>query len=180
MRELISKIVKIVSYCLFGFVICISLFLVAMRFMGENPSIFGYSCYYVLTTSMEPEIMAGEMILGRSVDPENLKVGDVITYMGETGSLQDKIITHKIVEIQGDTITTQGVANDIPDPPIRSEQVLSRYVTKIPFAGMIFSAINSKFGFVFLIVVPLCFLIVNEISIIVKAFKEEKEEHLSE
>lgn len=180
MRELISKIVKIVSYCLFGFVICISLFLVAMRFMGENPSIFGYSCYYVLTTSMEPEIMAGDMIIGKSVDPEELQVGDVITYMGETGSFKDKIVTHKIIEINDDVFVTQGVANDIPDPAIYSSQIMSRYITTVPLMGKLFSIINSKFGFVFLIIMPLGLLIINEISIIVKAVKEEKEEHLSE
>ena len=180
MIKVISKILKIGSYCLFGVIICMSVFVLTLRFLGESPSVFGYSFYYVLTQSMEPEIMAGEMILGKTTNPEDLEVGDVITYIGEAGSLKDKIITHKIVEIDGDTIITQGVANDIADPPISSEQVLSRYVTKIPFAGVIFSAINSKFGFIFLIVIPLCFLIVNEISIIVKAFKEEKEEHVSE
>ncbi len=180
MIKVISKVLKIGSYCLFGLIIGMSLFVLTLRFLGESPSIFGYSFYYVLTQSMEPEIMAGEMILGKATDPEDLEVGDVITYIGQSGSLKDKIITHKIVEINGDEITTQGVANDVADPPISPDQVLSRYVTKIPYAGMLFSVINSKFGFIFLIVTPLCFLIVNEVSIIVKAFKEEKEEHLSE
>ena len=180
MIKVISKVLKIGSYCLFGLIIGMSLFVLTLRFLGESPSIFGYSFYYVLTQSMEPEIMAGEMILGKATDPEDLEVGDVITYIGQSGSLKDKMITHKIVEINGDEITTQGVANDVAAPPISPDQVLSRYVTKIPYAGMLFSVINSKFGFIFLIVTPLCFLIVNEVSIIVKAFKEEKEEHLSE
>ena len=180
MIKLISKIYKIVSYCLVGVVICLSLFVLTLRFLGESPSIFGYSFYYVLTESMEPEIMAGEIILCRSADPESLQVGDVITYMGETDILKGKIITHKIVEIDGDIFTTQGVANDAPDPQIRSSQILARYVATIPLAGKLFSVINSRFGFIFLIVTPLCILIVNEISIIVKAFKEDKEAHLGE
>jgi signal peptidase len=180
MIKLISKILKIGSYCLFGLIICLSLFVVALRFLGESPSIFGYSFYYVLTQSMEPEIMAGDMILGKTTDPADLKVGDIITYVGEAGTLKDKIITHEIIEIENGIFTTQGVANDIPDPQISSSQILSRYVATIPLAGKIFSVINSKYGFIFLIITPLCLLIVNEISIIVKAFKEDKEEHLSE
>ncbi len=180
MRKLISKIVKIASYCIFAFVICLSLFVVTLRFIGESPSVFGYSCYYVLTKSMEPEIMAGEMILGKTADPKDLQVGDIVTYVGDTGDLKDKIITHKIVEIDGDILVTQGVANDMPDPAIYSSQIISRYVTTIPLAGKIFSVINSKFGFIFLIITPLGLLIVNEISIIVKTLKEDKEEHLSE
>lgn len=180
MIKLISKILKVASYCLFGFIICVSLFVLTLRFLGESPSIFGYSCYYVLTQSMEPEIMSGDMILGEVTDPEDLQVGDIITYTGETGALKGKIITHKIVEINDGLITTQGLANDIPDPPIRASQILSRYVATIPLAGKLFSVINSKFGFIFLVAAPLCLLIVNEISIIVKAFKEDKEEHPSE
>lgn len=180
MTKIISKILKIGSYCLFGAVICMSLFVLTLRFLGESPDIFGYSFYYVLTESMEPEIMAGDMILGKSVDVNDLQVGDVVTYNGESGSLRGKVITHKVIEIKGDVVTTQGVANDVPDPPIRSSQILSRYVATIPFAGKIFSLINSKLGFLLLIVVPLGVLFVNEISIIVKAFKEDKEEHLSE
>lgn len=180
MRKLVSKIIQIASYCIFGCVICLSLFVVILRFVGESPSVFGYSCYYVLTKSMEPEIMAGEMILGKTTDPEDLQVGDIITYEGDTGDYKNKIITHKIVEIRDDIVITQGVANDVPDPAIYSSQIISRYVTTIPVAGKIFSVINSKFGFFFLIITPLGLLIINEISIIVKTLKEDKEEHLSE
>ena len=180
MIKTISKIYKVCSYILFGAIICLSVFVLLLRFIGETPSVFGYSFYYVLTESMVPEINAGEMILGKYAEPCELQVGDVITYQGESGSLRDKIITHKIIEIEGDIFTTKGVANDYPDPPINSSQILSKYVATIPFAGKLFSAINSKYGFVFLIVTPLVLLIVNEISIIVKAFKEDKEEHLSE
>jgi len=124
--------------------------------------------------------MAGEMILCKTVDTEELQVGDVVTYAGASGELKDKIITHKIVAIDEDMFITQGVANEIPDPPVTSSQILSKYVTTIPFAGKLFSIINSKYGFIFLIVTPLALLIINEVSNIVKAFKEEKEEHLSE
>ena len=180
MLKQISKIIKVVSYCLFGVIVCVSLFVLTLRFLGETPSVFGYSFYYVLTDSMEPEINAGDMILSKKTSPEELEVGDVITYIGESGDLNGKIITHKIIEIKGDTYVTQGVANDIPDPTIRSSQILARYVTTIPLAGELFSIINSKYGFVILIIIPLAFLMVNEISTIVKAFKEDKEEQLSE
>lgn len=180
MLKQISKILKIASYCMLGLIVCLSLFVLTLRFLGETPSIFGYSFYYVLTESMEPEIMAGEMILCKATDPEDLKVGDTITYVGETGDLNNKVITHKIIDIKGDRFITQGVANDIPDPAIRSSQILSRYVATVPLAGTLFSVINSKYGFMFLIVTPLVVLIFNEITSIVKAIREDKEEHLSE
>ena len=180
MIKLIAKIFKISSYCLFALIIGVSVFVLTLRFLGETPSVFGYSFYYVLTESMEPEIMAGEMILGKKTAPEDLRVGDIVTYIGDTGAMKDKVITHKIIQIEDDIFTTQGVNNDLPDPSIRGSQIMSKYVATIPFAGKIFSLINSKLGFIFLIATPLAILIVNELSIIVKAFKEDKEEHLSE
>lgn len=186
MIKLIPKIFKVVSYCMLGLIICLSAFVMTLRFLGEAPTVFGYSLYYVLTESMEPEIKAGEIILCETVDSNELQIGDVITYVGEVGELKGKIITHKIIAIDGNSFTTKGVANSVPDPQISSAQILSRYVFTIPFIGKIFSIINSKFGFVFLIMVPLGLLIVNEVSIIVKAIKEDKkikedkEEHLSE
>ncbi len=180
MKKLISKIIKVASICLFSLIVCLSLFVLALRFMSETPSIFGYSFYYVLTESMEPEIMAGDMILGESVAAEELRIGDVVTYTGKTGELSGKIITHKIVQIDGDMITTQGIANEDPDPQIHVSQIQARYVFTIPLAGKLFSAINSKYGFILLIVAPLVLLIANEVSIIVKSFKEDKEEHLGE
>jgi len=180
MKTLISKIIKVSSYCVFGLIISLSVFVLALRFLGESPNIFGYSFYYVLTESMEPEIKSGEMIIGEHIAPENLKVGDIVTYEGAVGDVKGKIITHKIIAIKDDTIITKGVANDTPDPPIHSSQILSKYVATIPLAGDLFSAINSKYGFIFLIATPLVVLIANEISIIVKAVKEDKEEHLSE
>lgn len=177
MRKLISKILKVSSYCLFGLIVCLSLFMLTLKFIGEAPSILGYNFYYVLTESMEPEINAGEMIIGQKTEPADLKIGDVITYKGEVGAVKDKIITHKIVEINDDIFITKGIANEIADPPINSSQIMSKYVGTVPVVGEIFSIINTKYGFIFLIVTPLLLLILNEISIIVKAFKENKEEH---
>lgn len=180
MKKLISKITKILSYCLFGLIISLSVFTLTLKFLGEAPNIFGYNFYYVLTQSMEPEISAGEIIIGQKVEPESLRVGDIVTYKGESGSVKNKIITHKIIDINDGMFTTQGVANDIPDPPIYSTQIISKYVASVPLAGKIFTVINTEYGFIFLIVTPLVLLIINEISTIVKAFKENKEEHLSE
>lgn len=180
MKKLISRIVKVLSYCLFAVIICVSLFTIGLKFLGEAPSVFGYNFYYVLTESMEPEIKAGEMILGKVVDTAELQVGDIITYKGESGQVKNKVVTHKIIEIDGDIFVTKGVSNDIADPPINSSQIMTKYVGIIPFVGEIFTVINTKLGFMFLIVTPLLLLIVNEISNIAKAIKENKEEHLSE
>ena len=64
---------------------------------GKTPSLFGYSVLRVSTGSMQPELMIGDVILGKSVDnPTALKVGDIITYRG-SGQTEGLLVTHKVV-----------------------------------------------------------------------------------
>ena len=97
---------------------------------GKTPSLFGYSVLRVSTGSMEPELMIGDVILGKSVDdPTALKVGDIITYRG-SGQTEGLLVTHKVVVAPYKTadgtykLQTKGIANDAPDPEISTEDVL--------------------------------------------------------
>lgn len=88
---------------------------------GKTPSLFGYSVLRVSTGSMQPELMIGDVILGKSVDnPTALKVGDIITYRG-SGQTEGLLVTHKVVVAPYKTadgtykLQTKGIANDAPD-----------------------------------------------------------------
>lgn len=71
----------------------------------------------VMSGSMEPGIMTGDLLIDRPVATDDVEVGDVITVPSElTGSL----VTHRVVEIDhaengGATIRLQGDANDRED-----------------------------------------------------------------
>lgn len=180
-----KKICKIFSTALFILLIVITVLLVAIKFMGESQSIFGYNMYYVLTGSMEPEIMSGDIIFSKSVeDASELKVNDIITYDGRVGSVKDKSITHRIIEIReenGELIfVTQGDANPAADPPIKSEQIVSKMVGKSSFLGGIVSVVNSKYGFLLIIILPLTAFLASEVVSLVKVYKESKEEQVDE
>ena len=45
------------------------------------PSVFGYKPFIVLSGSMETEIHKGDLIITKIVDPETLKVNDVIALL---------------------------------------------------------------------------------------------------
>ena len=155
-----------------------------MKFMGETPSFFGYNLYYILTGSMEPEISAGDIIVGKTVNTAELEVGDVVVYNGIEGDTKGKVITHKITDIlteEGETVfITKGNANSIADPPVKPDQIISKMKFKIPFAGAVFSVVNSRIGFFIIIILPLGFLLVSEVISLVRACKEIKEEEQNE
>jgi len=182
---MVKKIFNVCSTVLFVLLIITTITLVAMKFMGESYNFFGYNAYYVLTGSMEPEIMAGDIIFSKSVDDASkLRVGDVITYRGEVGAMKDKSITHKIIEIRDENgeliFVTQGVANPAADPPITSEQIVSKMVFKSSLLGNVVSVVNSKAGFLMIIILPLVVFLTSEVFSLVRTYKECKEEQVDE
>lgn len=174
------KAIKTVSSILFCLMFVVTAFFVVMKFLGETPSFFGYNVYYILTGSMEPELSAGDIIIGKQTDHSELCVGDIITYNGMEGQTKDKIITHKIIEINDSNgepeFITKGDANEIEDPPVAADQIISKMVLKVPLAGKMFSAVNSRFGFLLIIILPLVLLLVSEIISLIKVCKNMREE----
>ena len=56
------------------------------------PDFFGIKPFVVLTWSMEPLILGGDLVITKTVDPATLKVDDIISY--KEG---DTVITHRII-----------------------------------------------------------------------------------
>ncbi len=181
---MIKKTFRVISAVLFAVLFLVTTFFVVLKFMGGNQTMFGYNIYYVVTGSMEPKYSTGDILLGKSVDTEQLVVGDVVTYLGADGQISGKMITHQIVEIQENQGTrqfiTKGLANAVADPPVAPQQIQSKILFKIPLLGKIFALANHKWGFFVLFVLPLICLLVNEVVSLVQVCKKEKEEQNNE
>ena len=91
--------------------------------------------YSVETGSMEDKIHRGDYIL--LYRKTNYHVGDVITY-----KVDNYFITHRIVKIDGNKITTKGDANNLEDEEIDISQVEGRVVYT---GGILNIIINYKF-----------------------------------
>ena len=77
--------------------------------------------YQLSSGSMAPTLKTNDYILIMKTD--NYKVGDIVTY--KTG---DKTITHRIIEINGDKITTEGDSNLGKDESITKEMIIGKTV----------------------------------------------------
>lgn len=106
-------------------------------------NIVHYRNYVVLTGSMEPDISPGDYITVLKVNLDKLKEGDVVTYSREGTS-----VTHKIVSIDGDTVITQGTANNIADEPITKSDIIGKYLFKIPSVGYAMQFFSSLSGMI--------------------------------
>jgi signal peptidase I len=120
---------------------------------GSARVILGYSCYTVLTTSMEGEIPKDAFILVHEVDPQKLEIGDNITYARE----QSPTVTHQIVNIYENYsgigvrgFRTQGVNRESPDNEIvHEDKVLGKVVLVLPKLGAVISFLNKNIFLVF-------------------------------
>ena len=85
-----------------GFLLVFALLVCLQRFSDNNISFFKYRLFSVVTGSMAPRYTIGDILLCKEVDVKTLKVGDDISYFGDYGSYKDKVITHRIIQIEKD------------------------------------------------------------------------------
>ncbi len=81
----------------------------------EIPDFMGYKPFIVLSGSMEPGIMTGDLIITKETEPGMLAAGDVIAYRYGEAS----VITHRIQSITQTNgqlaFVTKGDANNVED-----------------------------------------------------------------
>lgn len=109
MVKRIYKIIKAIVLSAFLFIILFFVVYSAKKVITKDvtSSVFGYSFYQVTTGSMIPDINPGDLVVVKR--QKEYKVGMDVTYQ-----LNEKAtpITHKIVKIEGNTITTMGINNN--------------------------------------------------------------------
>jgi signal peptidase len=132
-----------------------------------------YDIYLVKSQSMEPNINMGDMIVTGPVDgPINpgIEPGKVITFQ-----LDKNLVTHRVLEIKGTTITTKGDALDHPDPwKIEAANVKGVLLFRIPYIGYINNFVHTKNGWFIAIIVPAFLLVLFIVKDILKeAFSNE-------
>jgi len=109
----------------------------AKRLAGNTlPMPFGVGMATVLSGSMEPELSVGDVIVVKEC--KEYKVGDVVVFQQGYS-----LTVHKIIEKNGNVITTQGTANNTPDNPIDVSDVKGKVVFNIPNFGAVVDIIRS-------------------------------------
>jgi signal peptidase len=154
-------------------------FLTVMRTpKNQVPAVFGFSFLRVATGSMEPTIPTGAIIIVRQTDPEEVKVGDVITFYSPDPLLENMPNTHRVTAILQENGTTsfitKGDAGVDDDPyPVEAERLVGVY--KLHFTlGKLPEIVHSKVFFFLAMLVPLCAVISVEF-LRVKKMSEAKE-----
>lgn len=138
----------------------------------EVPSFFGWKPFIVLSGSMETQISAGDIVVVKEIDTNELKKGDIIAF--KDGNI---VITHRIdevTEIDGKTqYITKGDNNSTQDIGyVSPEQVEGVFKFKIARLGNIAMFIQTPLGMIVCLSIPIIIIILLQTA----DSKKEKEE----
>ena len=169
----------IIVYVVFIFLFIILGFSFVQTVKGETPQVFGYQMYVVVTDSMSGTYDVGDIIVSKKVPLDTLEVDDVVAYLGEVGTYNGKIVTHRIVNIEennGEYIfTLKGDKNVELDPLVNGSQIKGKILRKLSFITVIYSFISNKYIFLALVLVPLVLVIYYQVYCIVKEVRKNDE-----
>lgn len=135
-----------------GIVIIVAVILSAL--ILTVPKLFGRSVYHVESGSMAPEIPVGSLIYVKTVEPETIQQGDIITYV-----LEGSTITHRVVEnhfVEGEMVT-KGDANEQEDIHlVPYANVVGKVSSHIPVLGKLLVVYSTGLGKFYVLLVAAC------------------------
>ena len=146
-------------------------------------NLFGYMPFSIQTQSMEPTIKAGDVVIGKEVDFNTLKEGDIITYW-TTVDEQKILNTHRITKVISNgkgsvpSFKTKGDNNQIEDEDtVAAADIVAKYNSKISGLGKAVDFLETQKGFFICIVLPLILFFLYQLYHFIKVIVTVKQEN---
>lgn len=133
------KIWNVVYSVIVAVVVLLAVAFVGVRVVGLQP-------FTVLSGSMEPTYHTGSLIYVKSVEPQDVHVGDPITFVLN----EDLVVaTHRVIEIdaENERFYTKGDANESADgSPVHFNNLIGVPVFTIPLLGYVANFVTNPPG----------------------------------
>lgn len=129
------------TYGLLGLVLLLAALVIVV------PKVVGGVPLTILSGSMEPNLPIGTLAVVKPVEPADVRIGDIVTYLPNPDD--PTAISHRVIAIDNHqdgtrTFTVQGDANDAPDDPVAERQVRAKVWYAVPWLGYVNSAVNGE------------------------------------
>ena len=160
----VLKLINNIVYVILFLIVASVLFVVILQRASNNAiALGGVSVFNIISESMIPKYNIGDVLVVKSIEPQNIKVGDDIAYIGQESTFNQKIVTHQVIKIDyenGEYIFhTKGIANILEDPLVHQNQVFGKVVYKIWILSLISKILSNVYVVFFGIFVPIVILI---------------------
>ncbi len=130
-----------------GIILGMNAYLANARGLAGNamPMPFGFGAAVVLSGSMEPVLEINDVIIVRETG--SYEVGDIVVY--QSGNT---LIVHRVVGRNGETVITQGDANNVADDPIEIGAIKGEVIAHIPGVGLAVHALKNPVGILIVLI----------------------------
>lgn len=164
-----NKIMTIVGWVLCALlvpILIVNCTLLIKSFVNKDevPDFGGVLPLIVLTDSMYPDIKSGDLIICKTIDPEDVEVEDVISFY-DPASTSSAVVTHKVVDkyIEDGKLyfKTRGINNNTDDSiPVPADKVIAIYKGfRIPGAGNLAIFMQSTTGLIVCVILPIVLIV---------------------
>ena len=175
-KSILSRLLTVII--IFLVAICLILFFKIVT--NSDVSIGGIRFYYVATESMYPTIKPNAMMVVKETDPENLEVGDIISFVSRDPAIYGMVNTHRIYEITEDNgelaFVTMGDHNPTPDSllvyPDEIKGKVIFYTPPMKGVTEFLSFAGTRMGFFIVILMPLMLVAGMFFASFIKEFQE--------
>lgn len=179
----VLKLINNIVYVILFLIVASVLFVVILQRASNNAiALGGVRVFNIISESMIPKYNIGDVLVVKSIEPQNIKVGDDIAYIGQESTFNQKIVTHQVIKIDyenGEYIFhTKGIANILEDPLVHQNQVFGKVVYKIwilSFISKILSNVYVVFFGIFVPIVVLTFWTILKLKGLVEVEEYEEE-----
>ena len=185
MGKKIFKIISIVIKAIIGVALAAFILVVCMqRFSDNKLSLFNFRLFSVVSQSMVPVYDIGDVLVAKEQDPSTIKEGDIVSYLGTTGSFANKVVTHRVVNIEKREdgkyyYRTKGDANLVEDPIVMEDQLYGVVVYKSVLLSLVYRIVGTQIGFFMFIIIPIMFVIGSEMISTLLEKEEDRRKKMS-
>ncbi len=134
--------------------------LIAVPALASVPAALGYGVLTVHSGSMEGTAPIGSAVVTRSLEPDQVRVDDVILVRAETAGITAPGVLHRVisrrVERGGEVVLrTKGDANPKPDPlPYVLSGTTMTPVLIVPYVGYALAFVRTPVGWTAVVALP--------------------------
>ena len=178
-KKVLNYIGKVLSYASIVLLVIIGAFLLYYLFTMQKykndpkfkPEV---SLYTIISGSMEPAIHVYDVVVNLVVkSPEDIKVGDVITFESTSSISKGLTVTHRVQDIKivngRYEYVTKGDYNPVADSSTaKYENVLGKVAFKIPQLGRVQFIVASKAGWFLIVLLPAMGVIIYDVIKLIK------------
>ena len=174
-----NKVLKLLRNLVIGVWIIVSLFVTVclLSYNDFNITVFGKNTWLIIDNDeLEPEFKEGSLTIVKKQSDSKIEIGDKVFFYNDKTASQFLI---NVAEITDKDVRNGGEAvYQIDDYVTTSEYIIGKAdeAKVIENLGTILGIFESRWGFLFLVVLPTLFAVVYEVVMVIDESKKKKKE----